>query len=86
MPIRVEVTQHDIDHGQRCDPHNCPVARAITRTAGFPTFVSSMTYRIQSDPKNYNQVHNLPESARLFVKEFDQDRHSVRPTIFTLTD
>ncbi len=44
--ITIEVTQHDIDHGFREDPENCPIARALMRRGEFSNVVVDGTLRL----------------------------------------
>ena len=67
-PIKVEVTQADIDAGEPCCAGTCPIARAMTRALGRPIAVCS---RFWSYADEQNTAYCMPPSASAFVRDFD---------------
>jgi hypothetical protein len=81
--ITVDVTQEDIDGGERGDCKKCPIARALARTKGQSPEVSDFEvsqFRIQYQREGRML---LPEEAQIFVRRFDNKR-PVSPFSFTL--
>lgn len=86
--MRIEVTQSDIDHGERGSCTACPIAIALERHLGCHVTVQENDtevappcawIRIQRD----GSQHQLPGSAESFIRRFD-DGKSVAPFAFNL--
>ena len=83
----VDVTQEDIKSGHRCNSNRCPVALAIQRALG--DCVSAACIRVTGTECEILKEHGqfsyyaLPESARLFIKNFDNEKPG-DPFSFTL--
>lgn len=81
MIVHVEVTQEDIDKGQRRTCNICPVALALYRTVpACSPWVQTTTASIQGwqGPRAH-----LPLVARKFIEEFDHAQ-PVEPFAFDL--
>jgi hypothetical protein len=89
MSISVEVTEHDIRHGKRGDPCQCPVARAIRRAIGQPeAHVIVGVYAVEAagcaiGEGDDAQVFVLPVRAARWVQQFDLG-DPVEPIAFEL--
>lgn len=70
--VRVQVTQADIDNGERAEPCLCPTALAIKRV--FPACdpsVDGVMIELRIDGKTW--FTDVPESVREFVEAFDEE-------------
>ncbi len=76
--MKIQVTQEDIDKGCRNNRYDCPIAWATLRTTKS-NYVSVESKFVVLDWGTYL----LPESAREFVRLFDQGE-SMRPFEFDL--
>lgn len=76
--MRIQVTQEDIDKGQRVHPIYCPIARAIKRHAHKPVRVLADT-GITVGGKQYRHTAGSLE----FVERFDMGQ-PVKPFEFEL--
>ena len=85
-PMKIRVTQEDIDHGEYYLADACPITLAVQRVSGLPlggaiTGTDQVTMIRGSE---WVQAP-LPQEARDFLKEFDSGS-SVRPFTFSLAD
>lgn len=79
--VRIDVTQDDIDNGERDSCDACPIARALHRV-GYPR---AEVYRASWWPGDHDRSHvPLPPSAMAFVQRFDAGREPVVPGTFVL--
>lgn len=74
----VEVTQEDIDNGQRAVPSACPIARAIRKN-----FMGATVNRTNVKLDGWGKSTELPQIAKNFVNDFDNGK-PVRPFDFEL--
>lgn len=80
---RIKVSQEHIRSATKCDPEECPVAKAL-RAAGFDAIVS--IYSVDIFPTNLTIVPIriiLPRVAQDFTYKFDLGRY-VEPFEFDL--
>jgi hypothetical protein len=77
----INVTQHDINHGERDKCKRCPIALAMQRT--FPLLGSSV-YTTDVWLSGHGFIM-LPPEARYFIGRFDaEDRENIHPFSFEL--
>lgn len=82
MNLTVDVTQEDINHGERGNCNSCPVARAIQRASGHECRAGGSQITIK--PENGRNLYLVtPEAAWRFMYDFDMGR-KVEPFSFTL--
>ena len=67
--VHVVVTAEDIGNGNRCDPWNCPIARALWRATGAKWAVYG--YHAYPIGKSSNCDVSLPHAAMDFVRDYD---------------
>lgn len=81
MKIKVQVTQDDINKGERCSYLHCPVARGMHRAIGTIVGITPMRARFLDDgsPKEVA----LPNIAADFIIAFDSER-AVTPFEFEI--
>ncbi len=79
--MRVEVTQEDIDRGQRRSEAWCPIARALDRTGPGYWFVTGDGAEYHDGLGVILGWYALPREARVFVSRFDHGR-AVKPFSF----
>lgn len=79
--ITVEVTQEDIDQGQRCSCRGCPVALALERATGISWLVDGGC--IYVDWRSFQVFAVLSPEVRAFIHRFDCGK-PVQPITFTL--
>jgi len=77
--ITVEVTQDDIDHGERGRCQTCPIALALKRATGEAWSVTDVIVYQVGRP----EYAWLPARAEGFVHRFD-DCEQVKPFTFKL--
>lgn len=77
IPIRIEVTQADIDRGTRSDCAACPIALAAARAVGFPCEADLTGLWFPLGMGHYV----LPAAASDFVLAFDAGE-TVQPFAF----
>jgi hypothetical protein len=89
MVFNIEVTQDDIDEGERQSTCDCPIALALSRATGLEGGYGEMD--IDADGLYVNgkrtlrrASNRLPSIARDFIREFDAGRE-VSPIRFQLT-
>jgi hypothetical protein len=73
MKYTINVTQDDIDHGERCSRKNCPIARAASRVSGLKS-PGVMTRFLVLSPGQKGEAYgylSLPNSAKEFISNFD---------------
>jgi hypothetical protein len=76
--MKVQVTQEDINKGNRCDPWNCPLALAMQRATGDRNIsVGAAT----AGPLGKLGMFWLPLEATRFIHDFDFE-HPVEPFEF----
>ena len=80
--IKIEVTQEDIDRGEKGDCAKCPIARAIRRTLKV-RYVHVDTDFLEWGP-DYSCM-NAPVKVSKFIDAFDEGRR-VSPFTFMLKD
>ena len=81
--MKVTVTQEGIDKGAKCSIHTCPIALAVKSKRGIVN-VSVMEFHA-SVRRNGNSVTSyvLPNKARKFVDDFDNNK-PVEPFSFEM--
>lgn len=84
----IDVTQDDIDNGERILCRRCPIARACNRKGFGPVAVcDGAIYKDDGkgifDLKSAVVIANLPEEASRFYREFDQGK-TVKPFSFQI--
>lgn len=89
MLVIVEVTETDIECGERDDCTECPVARAFARLANCYVEVTNreaIFYRgsRQWTPGTGVRVE-LPIAARMFIQEYDRNTSLATPCSFPAT-
>jgi len=84
-PIRVRVTQKDIDYGVPRDPSSCPIARALKRQTHRRVSVAASSISIIRNGVE-SSVYTPPDEAAAFIRRFDSIsvRFFVRPFTFLL--
>lgn len=87
IPTTIGVTQEDIDRGQRCDSHFCPIAMAVIRHI-TPDVIVDVTYRVDlswlgDNYEEYDVSIPLPHPVQYFIGRFDAG-HRVLPFDFQL--
>jgi len=80
--MKIIVTEEDIDRGQRRDPENCPVARALRRAGVEHCGVGGIAVMIGSGADHTMVV--LPCIAQEWIMQFDWGK-PVGPVEFELT-
>lgn len=83
MIVTINVTQEDIDHGEKGNCSRCPVALAASRVLYHPTIWPCGIWFGRPCSMNRCSVPTPPEVTK-FVSDFDSDR-PVEPFSFTLT-
>lgn len=85
----VSVTKKHIYNGKRNDCYTCPIALAIIDATGCDTIVvdeTTVSYGYKEDDGHIRRIHhNLPRSAKRFIKNYDDDE-SVSPMRFRLSE
>jgi hypothetical protein len=79
--MRIEVTQGDIDGGERWNPARCPLATAIGRALRRKVRVTCGS--VWPLPASPGRIAALPRKAANFINAFDQGR-AVAPMAFDL--
>jgi hypothetical protein len=77
----IDVTQSDIDRGERYRTHACPIAHAADRAFGVPCSVMRAHVYVGDDV----HVAQLPWAAIDFIWHFDM-KHAVQPFTFEVVD
>jgi hypothetical protein len=67
----IEVTQQDIDAGQRFDCEACPIALALRRAGFADAEVGHSAAWRTPDEQWEHQTTRLPYEAQNFIKRFD---------------
>lgn len=80
--IRLYVGKEDIEQGRQGSAKYCAIARALIRKGYEGVLVSSYIATGVKDQRYCS--FELPERAQEFIKNFDNDTGSVKPTSFTL--
>ena len=71
MPVKVDVTQADVNDGRRSDCRDCPIARAIQRATGNPNISIGLHHgRFWKSADDYT-VFQIPEVCAKFIVDFD---------------
>lgn len=66
--MRIEVTQEDIENGQRGSSDRCPIARAVLRNLRvIPEGLYVGLQAIETEEEWFE----LPREAKLFIRAFD---------------
>lgn len=84
MKVRINVTQHDIDNGERREPMSCPIARAINRKVLGSAMVGDDTIVLHQAVYRRLSATQTP-AMRAWRTAFDEGRMKVRPRSFTVT-
>lgn len=66
--MKVSVTEQDIKEGEKGNCWHCPVALALKRATGREVSVRALNWGFKDGAGFYD----LPQSARLFINEFDR--------------
>ena len=90
--LLVQVTQNDINHGQRKNCGYCPIALAVKRTIKFSeneelrllVYLSSIEFNNAYDSHCTISRSNNSKKVQNFIKNFDNGRN-VEPFSFFLT-
>lgn len=82
--VRVEVTAEDIAHGEAGSCNNCPVAKAVDRTAGRCDARVGSTYLCFAGDHDLREIP-IPKEATAFIRRFDDDENRSSPFAFDLT-
>ena len=71
--MHVQVTQQDIDEGDKSQPRSCPLALAMTRAMGLPISVGGVGWsRLTKDGRFFDHKDlDLPVKAKLFINQYD---------------
>ena len=72
--MKIQVTKEDIEKGERGSCEWCPVALAIQRTYGKDKLVTVDVDSMGIWQDNREQHYQLPQIARDFIHDFDNDR------------
>ena len=76
--MQIEITQDDIDNGERGRTDRCPIALALRRVPGAErTSAGRISCTIN------NKVYRMSAAAQRFVVAFDHDK-PVRPMRFAI--
>lgn len=78
--MRIDVTQADIDAGERGSCESCPIALAASRVAGRRMAASHTGISHLNGLRTYM----IPSEAVRFMRHFDNE-HPVSPFTFTAT-
>ena len=81
----VNVTQEDIQHGQRAKTNACPVALAIKQTIGPFWRVSVISHNAYFYRDTAEEIRLLPQETTEFIKAFDAG-NIVAPFSFEIDD
>lgn len=83
--VRIQITAHNIQHGDRGAPASCPIALAIGRTLGLASVsVSGRRVSLSSNGDiSSTETYLLPLRAKYFVTDFDHQK-PVKPFSFAL--
>jgi hypothetical protein len=78
--LEIEVTQEDIECGERNNQDSCPVARAARRKLGRKVRVNvgSMEVSGKFGPHRPGRFYKLDEATKEFIRDFDA-RQLVKP-------
>jgi hypothetical protein len=83
MTLTIEVTQEDIDNGQKCDANYCPIALAVRQTVkNYRQYLSVQPTVMYVDDGKVIREYKMPAVAEQFVRLFDDDE-DVEPFTFT---
>ena len=72
--MKIQVTKEDIEKGEKGSCEWCPVALAIQRTYGKDKLVTVDVDSMGIWLDNREQHYQLPQIARDFIDDFDNDR------------
>lgn len=88
MKLNLSVTKGDIENGEKAQPNNCAVARALKRNIDgikdVAVFVNHAHFRVRKNKKTTNYVASLPKEANKFIRNFDRGL-AVVPSKFKMT-
>jgi len=78
--MEINVTQGDIDAGDRCNGYHCPIALAVRRRLAMDMIqVSPSILEVYID--NTWKSYSLPKEATEFIQNFDKGKE-VHPFTF----
>lgn len=69
--MTIQVTQEDIDNGERSRCERCPIALAIQRATGARYSTVGITTAMISDAISLATVYGLPQIATTWLMRFD---------------
>jgi len=87
MKVRIQVTLEDIEEGCRCEPRDCAVARAMTRTIGAEVHVANVCWyfaKYSFGTEGVRKAYPLPSFVQAFINRFDHYPCRARPIEFTV--
>lgn len=82
--MKIEVTEEDIKNGKRFSPGECPIALAIQRATGKRATVG--TIYATTWEGDVPKIYNLPQTAIVFIRNFDSKTRVVSPFEFELEE
>lgn len=88
MHLNLNITDRDINKGERANPSECAIARAIKRnrtikTASVSVFYDKCVVHAVKNGKTVSYVGRLPDQASTFVHQFDHFK-AVCPMSFSI--
>lgn len=85
--MKIEVTQEDIDSGERRCEGGCPIAMAVSRAFGFcRVVVKTLNCCVWAENRTSLPLYfSLPMAARQFIQNFDNGE-GVDPFTFDLEE
>ena len=85
MKKRIDVTQSDIDAGQRDSVDDCPIAIAASRCLGVTCAAFGKTIDFRDSRGFFDGYAVTPQEVRDFISAFDSfGRGAVKPMSFDL--
>ncbi len=83
LKLRINVTQDDIDNGERSNPNCCPIAHAVTRMGFSSVRVEEAVIGFTDAYKEIYKGVPLTRAAKRFIKRFDRFK-KVHPSTFII--
>lgn len=80
----IEVTQEDINKGEQCDGNSCAIALALKREHPELEACNVTGFGIFEDDNQRNVIFRATKKMSQFIRKFDKDRTSVKPTKFRI--
>jgi len=76
MKLNLSVSKGDIENGEKAQPNNCAIAKALKRNvAGLKevaVFVNHAHFKVNKNKKSINYVCSMPKEASKFIRDFDR--------------